>query len=377
MARAVDVNEFSMHHFYRNRLIRTYLGASNLRNPNRLTGFDAEDDLLLASLRPECEPGVRKRGATYTGPYPIFNAALNLVHGDRLSRQERKAASFIFSPRFCGYHHTSDGVAKSIPPLRDAGYRPTAAYAYPDGGVHLGTAMTISGAATSPNAGRYTSTPLAFLLTVFNVRLGWWMGNPRHDVTWRRSGPSNGLGYFVTELFGTADDRRKHVYLSDGSHFENLGIYELVRRRCSVIIACDAEEDPHFKFEGLGDAIRKCFIDFGVRIKIDLKALRPDRENLTPVHWVTGDIHYPDDSIGRLIYIKTSMTGDEPADIRAYRAQHDCFPHQSTAEQFFGEAQFESYHRLGLHIGKEVFNGWRDEQCKWQEKKAMAAAQTA
>jgi hypothetical protein len=377
MAWTVDVNEFSMHHFYRNRLIRTYLGASNRRKPNRLTGFDACDDLLLASLRPEREPGLQDSLPPYTGPYPIFNAALNLVHGDRLSRQERKATSFIFSPRFCGYNYTPDEGAKSKPPLCNAGYRPTAAYAYPDGGVHLGTAMAISGAATSPNAGRYTSTPMAFLLTVFNVRLGWWMGNPRHDKSWRRSGPTFGLMYLVRELFGTATDRQSHVYLSDGGHFENLGIYELVRRGCSLIIACDAEEDPAFSFTGLGDAIRKCFIDFGVRIKIDLNKLRPGTDKLTKSHAVTGDIHYQDGSMGRLIYIKTSMTGDEPADLCAYRAQHDCFPHQSTAEQFFEESQFESYHRLGLHIGKEVFKDWNPKQCEWQGVEALASAQTA
>ena len=262
-------------------------------------------------------------------------------------------------------------------PLRDSGYRPTTAYAYPDGGVHLGTAMAISGAATTPNAGRYTSTPMAFLLTVFNIRLGWWMGNPRHDVSWRRAGPRNGLMYLVSELFGTATDRQKHVYLSDGGHFENLGIYELVRRRCSLIIACDAEEDPSFSFTGLGDAIRKCFVDFGVRIKIDLKDLRPGEDKLTKSHFVTGDIHYRDGSIGTLIYIKASMNGDEPADLCAYRAQHDCFPHQSTTEQFFEESQFESYHRLGLHIGKEVCETSNPLLCKWRQAESMASAQTA
>src|SRR5205807_4059036 len=191
-------------------------------------------------------------------------AALNLVHGERLSWQERKATSFVFSPRFCGYDYISKTGTKSEPPLHNAGYRPSSAYAYSDGGIHLGTAMAISGAAASPNSGSHTSSAMAFLLTVLNVRLGWWMGNPRHDVSWRRSGPRHGLMYLVRELFGMADDRQRHVYLSDGGHFENLGIYELVRRRCSVIIACDAEEDHAFAFDGLGGVIRKCFVDFGV-----------------------------------------------------------------------------------------------------------------
>jgi hypothetical protein len=380
LAITVDVNEFSMHHFYRNRLIRTYLGASRTRRPHRLTGFDADDDLRLTSLRPVPEPGLRGSERPYTGPYPILNAALNLAHGDRLARQERKAASFIFTPRFCGYDYrpardeagqTQTGNGDRLqgkPALRNAGYRPTSLYAYPDGGVHLGTAMAISGAATAPNAGRYTSTPLAFLLTIFNVRLGWWMGNPRNDDSWRRSGPHGGLRYFASELFGRATDRKKHVYLSDGGHFENLGIYELVRRHCSLIIACDAEEDAHSVFTGLGDAIRKCFIDFGVRIKVNLDDLRPDQHTrLSKKHFVVGEIHYPQGGTGTLVYIKASLSGeDEPADLQAYRAKHPCFPHQSTAEQFFEESQFESYHRLGLHIGKDVFAKWSSENYEWK-----------
>jgi hypothetical protein len=372
MSRAVDINEFSMHHFYRNRLIRAYLGASHCqdRAPNRLTGFDNSDDLLLASLRPECEPGLRRNLEQYTGPYPIFNTALNLITGERLSWQERKATSFFFTPKFCGYDYIPQHGTRAEAPLREAGYRPTSAYAYSDGGVHLGTAMAISGAAASPNAGLYTSTAMAFLLTVFNVRLGWWMGNPRHDLTWRRSGPRNGLMYLVRELLGMANDRQRHVYLSDGGHFENLGIYELVRRRCSLIIACDAEEDSNFSFAGLGGVIRKCFVDFGVRIKLDdFVAIRPDPgKTLSSRHSIQGTIAYPEGWTGTLIYIKASLTGDEPADLQAYLAKHQGFPHQSTADQFFEESQFESYHRLGLHISKEVFQAWSPQKCEWQGK---------
>ena len=127
-----------------------------------------------------------------------------------------------------------------------------------------------------------------------------------------------------------ADDRAKHVYLSDGGHFENLGIYELVRRRCSVIIACDAEEDHAFSFDGLGGVIRKCFVDFGVRIDIDVRHIRPKPgEIYSSQHWTMGLIHYPEGATGTL-----------------------GFPHQSTTDQFFIESQVESYHRLGLNIAK-------------------------
>jgi hypothetical protein len=356
-ALTVDINEFSMHHFYRNRLIRAYLGASHCRSryPNRLTGFDETDDLPLASLRPQCEPGLRKYGRSYTGPYPLFNAALNLVHGDHLSWQERKATSFVFTPKFCGYDYQPEADSASMPQLRNAGFRPTSVYAYPDGGIHLGTAMAISGAALSPNSGFYTSTSLAFLLTVFNVRLGWWMGNPRNDTSWQRSGPRFGLVYLLYELFGWTNDRQKQVYLSDGGHFDNLGVYELVRRRCSLIIASDAEEDADCSFHGLGGVIRKCFIDFGIRIDVNLDCIRPKPGSLSEDHFAIGCIHYPEGWSGTFLYIKSSLTGDEPADLREYMARRQAFPNQSTADQFFDESQFESYHRLGLHIAKRVF----------------------
>jgi hypothetical protein len=356
-AYTVDINEFSMHHFYRNRLIRAYLGASHCtdRRPNRLTGFDQKDDLPLVSLRPEREPGLQNYGKPYHGPYPLFNAALNLVHGDRLSWQERKAASFIFTPKFCGYDYQSVTDAAAVAPLRDAGFRPTSVYAYPDGGIHLGTAMAISGAALSPNSGFHTSTSMAFLLTVFNVRLGWWMGNPRNDRGWQSSGPQFGLVYLLYELFGWTNDRQKQVYLSDGGHFDNLGIYELVRRRCSLIIASDAEEDADCAFHGLGGVIRKCFIDFGVRIDLNLDCIRPKQDSLSAEHFAIGRIHYPEGWSGTLLYIKSSLTGDEPADLREYMARRQSFPNQSTADQFFDESQFESYHRLGLHVSKCAF----------------------
>jgi hypothetical protein len=356
-ASTVDINEFSMHHFYRNRLIRAYLGASHCTNrrPNRLTGFDETDDLPMASLRPQCEPGLRDYGRPYTGPYPVFNAALNLVHGDRLSWQERKATSFVFTPKFCGYDYQPAADVPATPPLRNAGFRPTSVYAYRDGGIHLGTAMAISGAALSPNSGSYTSTSLAFLLTVFNVRLGWWMGNPRNDTSWQRSGPRFGLVYLLYELFGWTNDRQQQVYLSDGGHFDNLGIYELVRRRCSLIIASDAEEDGDCSFHGLGAVIRKCFIDFGVRIVVNLDDIRPKHNTFSEEHFAIGRIHYPEGWSGTLLYIKSSLTGDEPADLREYMARRQTFPNQSTADQFFDESQFESYHRLGLHIAKCAF----------------------
>ena len=95
-----NINEFSMHHFYKNRLVRCFLGAGRASNrtPNRLTGFDPFDDFPLATLVPSIDPE-----RSYLGPYPIVNCALNLNTGSELAKMERRGASFIFTPRYCGF----------------------------------------------------------------------------------------------------------------------------------------------------------------------------------------------------------------------------------------------------------------------------------
>lgn len=262
-----------MHLFYRNRLIRAFLGASNRnRKAQPFTGFDPADDLPLSTLSPD----VRRDGRHYDGPFPLLNIALNLVSGEELAWQERRAASFVFTPLFSGFQVHDDENAD--PGLQREGYRPTRGYRQiPDQGISLGTAMTISGAAASPNMGAGTTPAMSFLLTVFNVRLGWWLGNPRHGRTWDRMGPRVGITALLAELFGATDDRSRYVYLSDGGHFDNLGLYELIRRRCRLVVVSDAGADPNFTFEDLGNAVRKCCTDFGVEIEIG-----PDRIRRVP-----------------------------------------------------------------------------------------------
>jgi len=345
----VDVNEFSLQLFYRNRLVRCYLGASNpQRCPQPFTGFDPTDDTLLRDFS-------TSRDLKYSGPYPILNCALNISHGERLAWQERKAESFIFTPRFCGYdfkEERKDQAAQEVLSDRQLlaphqSYRPTETYAYPDGGPYLGTAVATSGAAVNPNMGYHISSPVAFLLTVFNVRLGWWMGNPRREETWRRSTPMFGLFYLLCQLFGVTDDTSKYVNLSDGYHFENLGLYELVRRKCKYIVVCDVGADAGFTREDLGNAVRKCRSDFGVDIELDASPFKPGEDGFSDAHFVAGTIQYPDGQQGQILYIKSAMTGYEPQDILAYKVANPVFPHQSTADQWFDESQFESYRALG------------------------------
>jgi len=245
-----------------------------------------------------------------------------------------------------------DIAAGDTTPKKLDGFRETKEYAYPDGGVFLGTALATSGAAVNPNMGFHTSPPLAFLMTVFNVRLGWWLGNPQHPDTWKRSTPLFGLFYLLMELFATTSDRSRYVNLSDGFHFENLGLYELVRRRCKYIVVGDAGADPLHSYDDLGNAIRKCRTDFGVEIEIDLSRLRLKRDGETSAsHCVVGKIRYdlvdPTLDPGKLLYFKPTLTGDDPVDVQNYKTLHPDFPHQPTANQWFDESQFESYRQLG------------------------------
>jgi hypothetical protein len=247
------------------------------------------------------------------------------------------------------------------PGLDEFGYRPTGTYAYPNG-LFIGTAMAISGAAASPNMGYHSSPALGFLMTVFNVRLGWWVGNPRHPRYWQNAGPLIGLGYLLAELFGAIDDTGKYVYLSDGGHFENLGLYELVKRRCRFILASDAGADKGLAFGDLASAIRKCRSDMGVEIKLKTdRILSTGTPPFSRWHCAVADICYSgsdkDARDGTLVYIKSSLTSDEPADILNYKSQKSDFPHQSTADQWFTESQFESYRALGQHIIETVLRG--------------------
>lgn len=338
----VDINLFSLHHFYRNRLTRCYLGASKFpdRRPQPFTGFDPDDDLALSALVTSEDEAQR--------PYPIVNTALNLVHGADLGWQQRKAASFVFTPRYCGFELAVKEGRRST-----GCFRPSKAYIDEKNGVSFGSAMAISGAAASPNMGYHSSAPVAFLMTVFNVRLGRWCGNPCKDK-WRQSGPTWGLSYLLKEVFARTDEKSRFVYLSDGGHFENLGIYELVRRGCRLIVASDAGCDEKFVFQDLANAIRKCYADFGIGIDVDVGLIRGE-ENKSAWHCAVGTIHYRDQAPGTLIYIKPSLLGNEPTDVFSYAASDRRFPHQPTSDQWFEETQFESYRKLGYHIARAVF----------------------
>jgi hypothetical protein len=224
--------------------------------------------------------------------------------------------------------------------------------------LSLGRAVAISGAAIDPFIGSHRSTVLTALMTVFNTRLGWWLENPRREG-WAARCPAFG-GLLLHELFGRTDEYGHYVHLSDGGHFENLGVYELIRRRCRYIVACDAGQDGAPTFDDLAQLQRLCRTDFGIRVEIDTSPLeRRGADKRARWHCAIGQIHYEDIDAGVLpgilVYVKASLTGDEPADVLNYAAKHPDFPHQTTADQFFDEKQFEAYRMLGEHVAAMVF----------------------
>jgi hypothetical protein len=394
IARRIDSNKFSLHAMYRMRLIRAYLGASRRpreRVPDPFTGFDENDNMPMSDLQPSPRPD---------RPLHIVNVALNLASSTRLNWQERKAESFTIYPLHArraqhGYRRTAMGPAQlklreAIERVRDcdkAVHSASTTKCLKDAevlapriygglnGISLGTAITISGAAASPNMGYHSSPAITFLMTLFNARLGWWLGNPGPSGrdTFHLTSPTHPVRPIIDELFGHTDDRRPYVYLSDGGHFENLALYEMVRRRCRFILVSDAGCDPSCRLEDIGNAIRKIRVDLGVPIDFepgafDIKARSKEGEEVSGRYWAVGRIGYsaidapdiPEDEKrarydGILIYVKPCFYGREPRDVFNYALGHPEFPHEPTSDQWFSESQFESYRSLGEHIGHELF----------------------
>jgi hypothetical protein len=358
----ININTFSLHGMYRMRLTRSYLGASNFaRHPDSFTNFDSTDNMHESDM------------ARKDAPLHVINTALNLVATRNMAWQQRKAEPFTFSPISVGSWRL--------------GYLPTESYGGSKG-VTLGTAMAISGAAFNPNMGYHSSPLVTLLMTFFNARLGWWLPNPiwPHLRKWPsdndgvpretrrmrgtgkarrflgRNGPKWALMPLLNEALGNTDDSYKWIELSDGGHFENLGLYEMVLRRCLYIVVVDADADSEFHFEDLGNAIRKIEIDLGIPITFpDFPQGLPMKRGVEPLnkYCIRGEIQYDcvDEKApkGDLLFVKPILNGSEPPDIRAYAASHQTFPHEATSNQFFNEAQFESYRHLGSWMISSYF----------------------
>jgi hypothetical protein len=342
-AARINVNRFSMHGVYRNRLTRAFLGAARAtRDPDPFTRFDPQDNARLATLL---------TGAARQKLLAVFNVTLNLTTATRAAWKERKAAAFTMTPLACG--------AADLPPA--GRYVPTALYGGREQergaddeprGMTLATAMTISGAAISPNWGYHSSPITAFLMTLFNLRLGAWLPNPAvvtNADEMADAKPRNAFWPMLNDLLGTTSDRSRAVYLSDGGHFDNLGLYEMLRRRCRLILLVDAGEDFECRYADFGTAIRRACIDLQVEVTFNphMRIAKRGACVEDALDFAMATIVYAPDVRGRILYLKPCLLDDVPPDVRAYAAEHSYFPHQRTLDQAFTESQFESYRHLG------------------------------
>jgi hypothetical protein len=429
------VNRSSHAALYAARLTRAYLGASNRQRwqgGHSITEVLPDDDYDLARYWPPPAPKAT--------PLHLINVTINETIDGRsqVQQQDRKGTGMAIGPCALsvgvehhalvpfGEHADPFGTGVHIYPPASAGQtadRPFRVFEYPDVNgtpvftgetMPLGAWVGISGAAFSTGVGMQTSLGLSFLAGFGNIRLGrWWDSgidlSRRKQVAYKASVWSEHFlarvfpvqvflfDEFLARFHGTA---RRHWYLSDGGHFENLGGYELVRRRLRTIVIVDAEQDTDFTFSGLANLVRKARLDFGAEIQFlteaeldaevdesvrhyfgtlehlrrgtwqEGKLITADPAGLSLAYAALARIVYsaPQTPPSRLLYIKPTLMGDESTDILQYHQAHPQFPHESTADQFFDEAQWESYRRLGQHIADRLFGGAAASLDGWSGK---------
>ncbi len=310
----------TLHEYYRDKLANTYL-KENADQPN----------IKMSQL-------ARLDSAA---PYPIINAAINLPGSEDKELRGRDSDFFAITPHYMGSVTT--------------GYCKSEAMEEVCKEIDLAGAVATSGAAISPHMGMKTKRPVSKLMSTLNLRLGMWVPNPKMIAAGETPGRLSRMRGKYREFRGKLDETADHVNLADGGFVENLGVYELLRRRCNFIIAVDGECDEGRTCAALTKAIRLAKIDFGVEIEIDFSALHIDDDGLSQAHFAFGEIEYPEGQTGYLLYVKSSVTGNESSYIDEYRQQHPTFPHQTTADQLFDEEQFEAYRALGQHAMGDLF----------------------
>jgi hypothetical protein len=355
LAAIFQPNAYSLHRIYRDRLSKAFLFDPAIQDPQ--SGEPkALDDFKLSAI------------GHATSPYHIINAAMNVQGSLAANRRGRDADFFTFTRDFIGSDLTLYARTHDIERI--------------DPTVDLAAAMAVSGAAISANMGANTVRPLSPTLALLNIRLGYWLRNPR-DLAKPKSLGRRGIDlarfllnrfYLLLEIFNLLDEKRGIIYLTDGGHIENLGIYELLKRGCQLIVAVDAEADPTLAFPSLVRLERYARIDLGVRIdlpwpEIALRSRAVDRSAAKGrsisgrhgPHCAIGRILYPGGTEGILLYVKSSLSGDEPDYVLDYKKRYPSFPHETTGDQFFSEEQFEAYRALGFHAVDRCLGDARED----------------
>ncbi|WP_413711813.1 hypothetical protein [Rhizobium sp. Rhizsp82] len=317
LAWLVDINSLSLHGYYRAKLAQAFFGVTRNQDVMRLSEFKPAKAM-----------------------YPIINCALNVPGSQQPAMRGRLSDVFSFTPAAAG------STVVPYQSMRD--------WEQANKSLDIGNLIALSGAAVSPQMGLRTTRFGSFWMTLMNVRLGAWVQKPGNA-------PSKPPFYYLGKEFAAmADENAPFLHLSDGGHIENLGVYELLRRRCKFIIAVDGESDPAMTFHALTNLQRLASIDFGIQIDAELDDLRLGEGGISRSHFRFCRVRYPKANgggweIGYLLYVKLSLTGNEGEFLRRYRLDEPSFPHHTTADQFFSETQFEAYRSLGEHIGDKLF----------------------
>ncbi|SHM60536.1 patatin-like phospholipase family protein [Rhizobacter sp. OV335] len=382
------LNLTTIQRMYASRIIRSYLGASNAERSNagsrsawqRISEAHPRDDLPRGEYY---AADAWERGA----PLHLINVTINQTVSDTdpLVQRDRKGRPLVVSPCALGvdglwYDWDRPAVERGKPVRLEA--------------LTIGNWIGISGAAFSTGLGRATSLGKSMLFTIGNVRLGhWWKAWPEERAP-RKRGPLDLLArgisrvfttqaYLASELFARfSGTQLPYWYLTDGGHFENTGVYELLRRRVGMVLACDNGADPSYQLEDLANLMRLARIDMGCEF------VRLVREDFGPMadapRWLNaviddqrltrGDgnedkdtgramLFYayrpldPDgvDSGTALVVLKPRLAHSTPLDVLEYAATSPTFPQETTADQFFDEGQWESYRRLGAAQCEDLF----------------------
>jgi hypothetical protein len=355
----VDINSIGPHGYYRDRLCECYLAY---RGPNQLTwsqiairrfwgGHKNGNKKQQTGKSGQVKPGsigVRLRlplshmGKPGAAPYHLINTVVNLPASTNPDLRGRNGDFFIFSPFFCGS------------PI--CGYADTSRIERIDPHLDLGTATAISGAAASTNMGWRTLPNYRFLMALFNVRLGYWIPSVRRLDQVRRRGV--GPAYFLAEITGRIQENMKYLNVSDGGHIENLGTYELLRRRCKFIICVDGGASLGTEGSDLQRLERYALIDLGIKLKYNLADLQPNKHGISRAYAILVKILYKPEcphEIGWMIYLKPALTGVEPQYVLDYRFRNSSFPHEGLLDQTFGEEKFEGYRAVGECAAESLF----------------------
>lgn len=351
----VNANYIGIGRMYRDRLMELFMPNVEAIQDNQWSSAGDADQFALASLT---DPVRKDSNGDPMPQRPLHLVNCNVVMvGARQDRfRGRGGDSFVMSQRFCGSSAT--------------GWIPTKKLG--DGRFTLATAVAASGAAASPHAGvagrGITRNPLvSLLLSLTNVRLGYWVRNPRvsrQAKWWHAWFPPSLLAPGIRQgLFGSGTtENAQFIELTDGGHFDNTGLYELIRRRVKVIVLSQASQDTGYAMEDLANTIQRVRVDFGVHVRFvnetfPLDVLRPESLGLASKRgWAVGTIKYPGTTeLGVILYLQATPIPGLNADTMSYWRRNADFPNQTTADQFFDEEQLEAYRELGMAITQTAF----------------------